>query len=164
MLIRLPSCEKKNYDNGWSLNLMPQLISLIYASSATKLMSQQELTELLKVTHKNNPPLKLTGLLLYNQGNFIQALEGPEETVLQVYQKIQKDPRHHNIILLGKQSIEKRQFPNWAMGFRNLEELSPEDQAAFSDFMTIDKLPDYFQENPSRASVLLTSFKNLSEW
>lgn len=143
---------------------MTQLISLIYASSATQLMSQQELTRLLKTTHKNNSSRGLTGLLLYNQGNFIQALEGPEEAVMQVYNKIQTDPRHHSIVLLGKEPIAKRQFPNWAMGFRNLEALSEEDQEAFSDFMKIDKLPDYFHENPSRASILLTSFKSLSEW
>ena len=55
------------------------MICLIYASSATKAMSQDELKALLAKARTNNQRDNITGMLLYNDGNFLQVLEGEAE-------------------------------------------------------------------------------------
>ena len=138
---------------------MSQLISLIYASSANKMFSETELVELLKFSRENNKRLDITGMLLYKDGNFIQVLEGPEEAVDGLYQKIMGDPRHVNIMMLGKQPIPERQFADWAMGFRNIDKLTAAELEGFSSFMDADFTPDSFKDNPIRAYVMLLNFK-----
>ncbi len=138
---------------------MSQLISLIYASSANKMFSEAELVELLKISRENNKRLDITGMLLYKDGNFIQVIEGPEEAVNQLYQKILGDPRHTNIMMLGKQPIPERQFASWAMGFRNIDKLTAAELEGFSSFMDADFTPASFKDNPIRAYVMLLNFK-----
>lgn len=43
-------------------------------------------------------------------------LEGPEEKVLETFDKIKKDDRHLEIeVLLQEKHFKERLFPNWAM-------------------------------------------------
>src|SRR5437870_652135 len=99
-----------------------QLFLLVYASSAVKLCSRPDLLRLLEKAHRNNTRDGITGLLLYKDGNFMQALEGPEETVLRTFARISRDPRHHGVMTLLDGPLTERQFPSWSMGFRNLED------------------------------------------
>ena len=50
------------------------LYCLVYISLAIRKMSDAELSELLATCRKNNRKLEVTGLLLYRDGFFIQAL------------------------------------------------------------------------------------------
>ena len=96
------------------------IFQLIYASSAAKLFSPGELFEMLASFREKNLRLKLTGLLLYKQGSFMQAIEGDEDTVRGLYDEIREDPRHHGVSTLAAIGIAERQFPKWSMGFENL--------------------------------------------
>ncbi len=96
---------------------------LIYISTAVRPMGQEDLVEILTKSRDNNLRDKITGLLLYADGNFIQVLEGTRENVLATYYKIILDVRHKNIIKLVSDPLAKRVFSNWSMGFAAL---SPE--------------------------------------
>lgn len=136
------------------------MIQLIYSSSAVDLISDQELKKILQVARERNARDNITGLLLYKSGNFIQALEGPEEAVLKLYEKIQQDPRHTSIMTLVKEPIQARQFPDWSMGFQNVEKLDATELPGFSTFLNESFTPEALQQKPSRALVLLQTFKN----
>ncbi len=140
---------------------MSQLISLIYVSSATEFFSEADLPKILAISRKKNKEVGITGMLLYRDGGFIQAIEGPEDAVLNLYEKIQSDRRHTNIILLHQQPISKREFPTWEMGFRNIDSLSPLEQEGFSPFLTTPFTPEYFKDNPSPAYIMLRKFRDL---
>lgn len=99
----------------------PALIHLIYCSTATHEMSQAELLDLLRQSRKLNEQLKLTGMLLYGGGVFMQVQEGIPAAVDMVYQKICRDPRHHSLILLEREPVSERSFAGWSMGFHHLE-------------------------------------------
>jgi hypothetical protein len=99
-------------------------------------------------------------MLLYKGGNFLQVLEGPEEGVLRLYQKISRDPRHGDVMLLTKEPIQERQFPDWSMGFQNIDQLSPEDLPGFTSFLEDDFASAAFRQNPKRAHIILLNFKN----
>ena len=80
-------------------------------------MSQDELAAILMESQKNNRELGITGMLMYSQGTYIQALEGDEKAVKDVYDIIQKDDRHKNVIELASGPLEERVFPEWSMAF-----------------------------------------------
>ena len=135
-------------------------LSIVYVSSAVRLLSDDELLELLRVSRENNERDDLTGLLLYKDGNFMQAVEGPETAVQQLYDKIQKDPRHKQVTTLIRERIETRQFPGWTMGFANMHKLPPERLAGASDFLSDDFLSAAYLAQPRRAHVLLMTFRD----
>jgi hypothetical protein len=137
------------------------LIQLVYVSSAVRFMSDEELAELLRISRENNARLDITGLLLYKDGNFIQALEGPEEAVMPLYEKIARDPRHTGVMTLVKERIKARLFPEWSMGFQNVNKMDEAELPGFSAFLTESFTPENFRQNPSRVTVLLTTFKKM---
>lgn len=134
------------------------LISLVYVSYATQEMSGEELKDLLEVCRRNNKPLNVTGMLLYRDGYFIQALEGEEDTVMDLYETIVKDPRHDRVLTVYKGEIVNRAFTDWSMGFRNLEDVDFSEYPEYTDFSQFS--PEYFSNNPSRAKSLLKTFKD----
>ena len=138
---------------------MADFISIVYASSAVTLFSQEELVTLLKICRKNNERNNITGMLLYKDGNFIQAIEGPEQAVTNLYRKIMQDTRHHSIIQLNNQLIGERQFPGWKMGFGDLNTPALKALDGFTDFLEPSFTPEYFSNNPLRAYIMLLNFK-----
>jgi hypothetical protein len=93
---------------------------LIYISSAVRPMGQEDLIDILNKSRDKNLRNKVTGLLLYADGNFIQVLEGSQENVLGIYYDITTDTRHKNVIKLISEPLKKRVFPKWSMGFAAL--------------------------------------------
>jgi Sensors of blue-light using FAD len=93
------------------------LISLVYLSEAVGHLSHLELAELLAKSRANNFTLGITGMLLFKQGRFLQALEGKRDDVMTLYRKIGKDFRHRKVIMLSSETITHRNFPDWTMGF-----------------------------------------------
>ena len=65
-----------------------------YSSAAVAPFSERELTELLTIARVNNGRLGVTGMLLYHEGSFLQALEGDERVLDVLFTKISKDKRH----------------------------------------------------------------------
>jgi hypothetical protein len=96
------------------------LIQLIYVSSAVRLLSEEELLELLAQAREVNHHRNITGMLLYGEGNFLQVLEGEEVDVDAVYAAIQQDPRHHHLLLIEREPIAVRNFADWSMGFHRM--------------------------------------------
>ena len=136
---------------------MESLSNLIYASVATKDMDRSELLRLLQQVRHANAQVGVTGVLLYEDGNFLQVLEGYKETVQQVFKKIGQDKRHNRIVQIIEEPISKRTFGNWTMAFSSVsrEELS-----------TIPGLNDFFatgsmftQLDNGRAKRLIAAFR-----
>ena len=124
-----------------------------------KLFSTAELVALLETCHRNNTRDGVTGMLLYKEGNFMQVLEGEEETVRRIHAKIQRDPRHVGLITLLETTVPERQFPSWSMGFRNLSEPAVRAVPGYNEFLNVPLDDDFFAANPSRALRLLLTFK-----
>jgi len=79
---------------------------------------QQALERILASSRRNNQRLGVTGVLLYENGIYVQLLEGPREAVrLLYYGTIALDTRHRHPMVRWEFSIETRNFRNWQMGF-----------------------------------------------
>ena len=98
------------------------IFSTVYVSAAAEPWAQDELRALLAGCRANNAAAGVTGLLLYRDGVFMQVLEGEEETVRSLYRRIARDPRHHDVANIWVAHAPQRRFPDWSMGFRNLED------------------------------------------
>jgi hypothetical protein len=140
------------------------MIALSYVSCATQRPINEDLMSLLKVCHKNNTATGISGLLLYNgKGTFVQILEGDDEKVDELYLKISSDPRHTRINCIYRKAIDKRDFSNWKMGFRNLSNESMEHIEGFSSFMNSSDTEGYLLDNSEFVSTIFSHFKNLSQ-
>ena len=136
------------------------MLSLIYVSSSIKQMNDNELLDILKVSRENNSSKEITGLLLYKGGNFMQALEGPDDLVLALYNKIKTDPRHKDVSIISSEQIQKRQFPAWQMAFTNLDTPTIKDEPGYSQFLQDEFTAAVYRENPLRAYIMLLTFRD----
>lgn len=114
---------------------------IVYVSKAKTPQKPDQLAELLNKSRANNTAAGITGLLLYRYsedtqgGYFIQAIEGPEDALQALWGKISQDKRHHTIVSLDEGEEEARMFPDWSMGFKNVD---AGDLAKFPGFANID--------------------------
>lgn len=132
---------------------MNHLKHIIYVSSARELLSEKQLNELLSLCRIANKKHNITGLLLYEDGNYMQVIEGEAADIDQLYFNIQHDQKHTGIITLLNEPIQQREFSNWSMAFKNL---SLEEKEGFSDFMSTSAEDSLLSGN---ANTLLLSFK-----
>ena len=109
------------------------MYELMYYSMASRLLTQPELTEILEKARKKNQRLGVTGMLVYNNHEFLQILEGEKRVVKQLYEIIASDPRHRSVEIFYEGHIYNRAFAQWSMAFKTIGEsdlkvLDPEDE------------------------------------
>jgi hypothetical protein len=93
---------------------------LVYVSAALEPWSQEDLLALLTLARERNAIRGITGMLLYDHGGFMQALEGPRAAVQDLAAAIRRDPRHRSMIVMLDVPRAERYFPAWSMGFRDV--------------------------------------------
>lgn len=113
---------------------------LIYLSTSTVKFSDKDLEELLENARKNNQEKNVTGLLMLKGKSFLQCLEGNKEDVLYIYEKIEKDDRHENIIQIIEEEDDQRYFPSWSMGYKNFTHLDTISSPKLTDFSKIENV------------------------
>lgn len=99
------------------------LVRLLYASRAVD-TSAQAIDAILTQSRHANPVCGITGILCYGNGIFLQAIEGGRMAVSELFGHIQKDARHHDVVLLHFQEISERRFGGWAMGQVNMSRIN----------------------------------------
>lgn len=90
---------------------------LLYISTARSILDASELEELLSKSRAANAKAGLTGLLVVGGRRFLQVLEGPDQAVIQTYERIKHDPRHFALVKLHDKAVEERAFGSWSMGY-----------------------------------------------
>lgn len=119
---------------------MDAQFTIVYVSSSTRMISHQQQETLLQLSRENNKKADITGVLLYEGGNFFQVLEGPKSSVEATFERISQDPLHKGIITLLTRSFSERNFPNWSMAYaRMTEEKFEEESQGFSVFLERDR-------------------------
>ena len=93
------------------------LWAIAYISTSSTPLSESEIEALLMRARAFNAEVGVTGALLVHERTFFQYFEGPAPCVALVYQRIQASLLHKNIIELLNQSVDKRVFSSWLMGF-----------------------------------------------
>ena len=106
---------------------------LIYLSTSNNL-NDHDLTNLLVKSQKSNRLNNISGILIHKNGEFIQVLEGEKKAVLDLFDVIEKDSRHKNVIAFDKKEVSERYFSGYFMAFdqKHFEKLN--DFEALRDF------------------------------
>lgn len=97
------------------------LHQIVYVSKPTRSMALSEVRELLIKAQINNHFKDVTGMLLFDGESFLQVLEGPKDTVMALFEKIERDPRHTQFTSLVERQIPRRDFGDWSMGLAHIE-------------------------------------------
>lgn len=139
--------------------MITMLFHLIYVSTAVLPMNDVELADLLQTAKARNDRQKITGMLLYKGGHFMQVLEGDEASVMKVFTDIEMDMRHKSVDTLRVEYIQSRDFPNWSMGFANIDNLELKSMPGFTRFLERDFRSTYFTEDSVEAHAMLLAFK-----
>lgn len=93
------------------------LESIVYVSCAKPPLTRQTLTDLLQHARSKNALEGITGVLLYWDGDIMQALQGPTAHVNGCFERIRADTRHGDVMLLLRETIDQPDFAHWPMGF-----------------------------------------------
>ncbi|MCR2746230.1 BLUF domain-containing protein [Limnobacter parvus] len=91
------------------------MFRLIYTSSQSSSFDRLGFEQLCDTASRNNHAVGVGGLLLCNDLEFMQCLEGPHNAVASIYKRITQDSRHTDIRLLMSEPASERLFNNWSM-------------------------------------------------
>ena len=136
------------------------MIQISYISSATEPWSTQELLRLLQQCRENNAGNGVTGMLLYGNETFLQVLEGEEKVINDLVDKIRTDPRHTNVQILHRRTIQRRQYSDWSMGFKRVSDKELQHVEGLRDFGEKDFNFEYLIQHGSVIQSLMDHFRN----
>ena len=138
---------------------MSNLSVIVYRSRAVFPPTDVDLLYLLAHARENNKAANLTGVILYDRGHFFQWIEGTNQSLGKLWNRIRADTRHSEIRILADQEIPVRLFEGWSMQLahreRHHEGIS--DSFVIADAALLDEL----HLNPGRVPSILASFSKL---
>lgn len=128
---------------------MPRL--LMYTSDACSLMERDPLqmaaglADIERTAKRRNIELGVCGVLIVDQGHFIQILEGSTKAIDALMDSICADNRHKNINILMDESIAAKSFVDWNMDVFLLDghpELQGDELDHFRDVYLANETPN----------------------
>jgi hypothetical protein len=90
-------------------------IRLAYESAARPGLDASAIRAIEDASLRNNARIGVTGGLYFDGEMFFQVLEGPENAVALLFDRIRKDPRHREVALVCRHPIPERMFGLWTM-------------------------------------------------
>lgn len=95
--------------------------SLLYISQVVNAENTDELNAIREQAIELNQVNGLTGLLLYSHEYFCQILQGQKAAVEETMERIARDTRHVDPIVLLRTDLAEALFPNWSMATSPVE-------------------------------------------
>lgn len=130
---------------------------IVYISTSNNHLSDTELQNILSVSRKNNSEKNITGILIYNDGNILQVLEGDKKDLHSLYGVITQDHRHYGCIILQDTPSGTRSFAEWSMGFKTVSHIEFLQLGGYWDLKT-KNLPLINDETESSIRIILDVF------
>ncbi|MBW4010252.1 BLUF domain-containing protein [Moraxella osloensis] len=115
---------------------------LIYTSKITLQASLHNMTliDIYRQAAARNTETHVSSVLFFKQGNFLHYMEGSENAITQLFDKIKADKRHKNIHVIEQGQAPNALFGHWKMHCINLDNVNDMD-----DIDDISPLLDYFE-------------------
>ena len=92
-----------------------QLKTLTYTSRASLDLDASGLLDIRETARRLNPLDGITGLLVFNGSRFLQIVEGGEEAIDHLVERLRGDRRHSAIEIRDERIVAERAFPDWSM-------------------------------------------------
>lgn len=93
----------------------------------------KDLKTILTTATEHNKHNDITGVLFFDNGKFIQILEGELDVLTPLLERIKGDPLHKNFKMLINEPIEKRETEQWSMKAFDLSEHEAQDWSLLED-------------------------------
>jgi len=93
------------------------VFQITYSSVANPGLSIAEIDDIITEANQYNIIHDITGCLIYNNGYFLQILEGEKQLVMILINKIKLDNRHDHFTILSEGETNLRTFNEWAMAY-----------------------------------------------
>lgn len=121
------------------------LFQLLYLSRLAPSCDFAVVKDIVAVARHHNPPAGISGSLLFDGERFCQLLEGAEATVRALMDRIERDTRHTDLLVLSAALTERgRLLPHWRSGYCDVHQLEGFDgadglrgQRALDTFMSV---------------------------
>ena len=91
------------------------MITLLYSSRSLVALGSPEMASIGVESYRNNRRRAITGALAADGDSFVQLLEGAEDDVDALFERIRLDPRHRDVRLLLREPLAARRLPGWSM-------------------------------------------------
>ena len=88
---------------------------LMYKSKSNSEITWNNVKGIMHSSDAHNRELGVSGILLATSSHYLQVLEGPYETINEIFMRIVKDDRHSDIKLVSFNAIDARLFEDWGM-------------------------------------------------
>jgi hypothetical protein len=92
-----------------------KLKSLTYTSRAQLDLCDEDLLAIHESARHFNALNGVTGLLIFEGGRFLQIVEGPEDAIGELVERLRRDTRHSAFEVRDERQVSERSFPDWAM-------------------------------------------------
>ncbi|WP_296236845.1 BLUF domain-containing protein [Psychrobacter sp. UBA5136] len=101
----------------------PDLCQLVYLShiTSTGLASASTLNDIAEVAIERNQADEITGILCYGNSYFFQCVEGSEQALTNLKNRLLVDDRHKDLKILDFSAIPERRFAAWSLRSITLE-------------------------------------------
>lgn len=98
------------------------LARLIYASRSLSVGAgfSEDVRKILLTSIHQNRMSAITGFLVMGEGRFLQVLEGPLAEVEATFERIRRDERHTDLVVIAQGPGERRMFRDWNMAHHQI--------------------------------------------
>ena len=92
-----------------------RLKTLTYTSRARLDLTDEDLSDIHQTARHLNALDGVTGLLLFDGSRFLQVIEGSEEAIDNLVERLRMDPRHSAFEVRDERFVDRRSFEDWSM-------------------------------------------------
>jgi hypothetical protein len=92
-----------------------RLKTLTYTSRARLDLADEDLHAIRQTARHLNALDGISGLLLFDGSRFLQIIEGAEDAIDNLVERLHRDPRHSAFEVRDERFVERRSFPDWSM-------------------------------------------------
>ena len=128
------------------------LKTICYTSNPKRKFTILELESLYDSSKRRNDRLHISGVLVMDDNLFFQILEGEENIVDGLYQKIKDDPRHKNINEVLNFYIKEKTFNEFGVGYSVVQNVD----ALYAFHQYVDFVAKNYKEHSSFFSNIIS--------
>ncbi len=111
--------------------------AIMYKSAPSEGIDKSEFQELLQRSQERNQLYDITGYIFLSKTKIVQLIEGNDDMVDRLYNRITTDNRHENVMTILDKKIEKRTMIGWDMAIIDFWNAKKD---KFDEFSLLDKL------------------------
>lgn len=135
-------------------------LGLTYISHSKRKLTEDMRMQLMRECQVRNAHNDVSGLLLYQEGYFLQYIEGQPDMIRMVFQRIMQDTRHENVELISEEVLMQRRFPLWTMFFRDYDFVYPHIRQDYAELTSLAKVIEALENEPNLQKTMFDFLKN----